>query len=161
MKTCPSCNTANPDNQDDCLNCSCDLRTVPLDGQLPRPVESQGKASGFGVGDLKMVVTRGKYPGAAFLIDEPSMVIGRHDSETGYWPDIDLFDQEEEGKWRISRTHARVFVREGRLFVCDVGSVNGTYLNTPNRLSPHAETETRPGDVLALGTAVVMKVEED
>lgn len=161
MKTCPSCNTANPDNQEDCLNCSYDIRAVPVDGQDAGTAGiSQGKPAGFQPGDLRLVVTHGKYPGMQFLIDEPSMVIGRHDGETGFWPDIDLFDQEEEGKWRVSRTHARIFLRDGHLFVCDVGSANGTYVNTPNRLLPQNEVELRPGDVLALGSAVVIKVKE-
>jgi pSer/pThr/pTyr-binding forkhead associated (FHA) protein len=51
-----------------------------------------------------------------------------------------------------SQVHARVFVSEGRVWVEDLGSTNGTYLNG-TRVGPPAPL--RPGDRLQVGGTVL------
>jgi pSer/pThr/pTyr-binding forkhead associated (FHA) protein len=62
------------------------------------------------------------------LPEEGEMVLGRFDPITGIAPDIDLsFDDREA--MMISRRHARVSARNGRHFLEDLGSTNGTKVN--------------------------------
>jgi len=52
----------------------------------------------------------------------------------------------------VSQLHARVFRREGALYVEDLGSTNGTYLNRKKVTSPIA---IRKGDRLQIGKTVM------
>ena len=52
----------------------------------------------------------------------------------------------------VSQLHTRVFNREGRYFVEDLGSTNGTYLNR-NKVS--APTPVSPGDRVQIGSTVL------
>ena len=52
----------------------------------------------------------------------------------------------------VSQLHARVFVREGVLYVEDLGSTNGTYLNT-RKVS--AAVPMQQGDKLKIGSTVL------
>ncbi len=52
----------------------------------------------------------------------------------------------------VSQLHARVFRREGQLYVEDLGSTNGTYLNRKKVTSPIA---IRKGDRLQIGKTVM------
>jgi hypothetical protein len=51
-----------------------------------------------------------------------------------------------------SQLHARVFLRDGRLYVEDLGSTNGTYLNAKRVTAP---TPLRRGDRLQVGRTVL------
>ena len=51
----------------------------------------------------------------------------------------------------VSNLHARLFLREGGLWVEDLGSTNGTYLNTQRLASP---APLHKGDLLQVGGAV-------
>ncbi len=57
----------------------------------------------------------------------------------------------------VSRIHARVFLREGRPFVMDMKSLNGTSLNGKPLSEP---APLHPGDTVLLGEAMVMWVPE-
>ncbi len=52
----------------------------------------------------------------------------------------------------VSQLHARVFSRDGSVYVEDLGSTNGTYLNT-GRVT--AATAMKRGDRLKIGTTVM------
>lgn len=52
----------------------------------------------------------------------------------------------------VSQLHARVFRRDGRFFVEDLGSTNGTYLNRAKVAGP---TPMAPGDRLQVGSVVM------
>jgi pSer/pThr/pTyr-binding forkhead associated (FHA) protein len=52
----------------------------------------------------------------------------------------------------VSQLHARVFARDGRFFVEDLGSTNGTYLNRKKVTGPVA---LRRGDRLQVGRTVL------
>ncbi len=51
----------------------------------------------------------------------------------------------------VSRRHARILRHQGRMFVQDLGSTNGTYLNDQEVMQP---TLLRSGDLLKVGGAV-------
>src|SRR4051794_5800436 len=52
----------------------------------------------------------------------------------------------------LSRKHFEFSERQGKLFIKDLGSRNGTFLNG-NRLEPGFAVEMRPGDVIKVRTA--------
>lgn len=52
----------------------------------------------------------------------------------------------------VSQLHARVFTREGRLYVEDLGSTNGTYLN---RVKVSGPMVMQKGDRLQVGNTVL------
>lgn len=52
----------------------------------------------------------------------------------------------------VSQLHARVFRREGKLYVEDLGSTNGTYLNRAKVAGPMVMS---PGDRLQVGSVVL------
>lgn len=62
------------------------------------------------------------------LPEQGEIILGRFDPITGIAPDIDLsFDDRDA--MMISRRHARISARNGRHFLEDLGSMNGTKVN--------------------------------
>ncbi|RXR29531.1 trypsin-like peptidase domain-containing protein [Sphingobium fluviale] len=57
-------------------------------------------------------------------------------------------------KEEVSREHARFTRQTGRLFICDMGSANGLFLNG-RRLTPNHEEEVRNGDRVSFGPNIV------
>ena len=55
-------------------------------------------------------------------------------------------------KGNVSKRHSQVFCREGRFFVADLKSTNGTYLNGRRITTPSV---IRPGDKIYIGDFVV------
>jgi hypothetical protein len=97
---------------------------------------------------LRITVVR-NYREAVFPLPIDQIALGRGDVSRGLFPDLDLaldggFD---EG---VSREHARIYQTGNRLFVEDVGSTNGTFLND-QRISPHLPHVLQEGDTLQLG----------
>ncbi len=75
--------------------------------------------------------------------------IGRHDSVTGTDPDIDLAEFDSEHS--LSRAHAQMYRRDGKIFVADdVGSANGTYVNG-KRVKKGSPVELKEGDEIRFG----------
>jgi pSer/pThr/pTyr-binding forkhead associated (FHA) protein len=81
------------------------------------------------------------------------MVIGRADSKSNHFPDIDLtpYGALEEG---ISRTHARLARSGNSIVLTDMDSVNGTYVNG-QRLPANQQRILRDGDEMRLGRLVI------
>jgi molybdenum cofactor synthesis domain-containing protein len=77
------------------------------------------------------------------------MSIGRLDPASGSFPDVDLSDYGGVEKG-VSRRHAKIIRREGRFFIEDLGSFNGTFLNH-KKLTPYRLEALTSGDELLLG----------
>lgn len=75
--------------------------------------------------------------------------LGRLDPKANVFPEIDLTDENgiENG---ISRKHVRLLYRQGKVMVEDLGSINGTTLNS-RKLSAYLPEELADGDMLVLG----------
>lgn len=83
------------------------------------------------------------------LGDRTEFTLGRVSEAQPIMPDIDLTPYQAYANG-VSRLHA-VLKREGkRVFVMDLGSSNGTYLNG-KRLQPNVDQTLNHGDMLALG----------
>jgi CRP-like cAMP-binding protein len=75
-------------------------------------------------------------------------VLGRRDYTTGFVPDIDLTDEDEE-KY-ISRKHSQVLFKDGKFYLSEEpGAINGTFLNG-NKLQTGVKHELHAEDEITL-----------
>lgn len=85
-------------------------------------------------------------------IDVPAgspIYLGRCDEIRGIYPDIDFTDDDGVALG-VSRRHARIHRKEIGVFIEDLGSTNGTFVNG-QRLVPHTLLQLFHGDVIELG----------
>ena len=78
-----------------------------------------------------------------------TMMIGRADPQKGVIPAVDLSAHNGQGLG-VSRQHAVIMVTDNRIYIKDLGSVNGTRLNG-SALAPQNEYRLRHGDELTIG----------
>ncbi len=90
-----------------------------------------------------VIVIAGPHTGKMFKIDSSDTVMGRS-------PRVDLQLQDVG----VSRTHARIFRVNDQVFVEDLQSANGTYLNG-ERLA--MTQQLRDGDKITLGSTTILK----
>jgi serine/threonine-protein kinase len=92
-----------------------------------------------------------------FVIDKASVLIGRTDPHTGIFPEVDLTMYDPETK--VSRKHARIYRQGEQFLIEDLGSVNGTVVNSVTggsiRLNAKAPRVLSAGDELKLGGTVL------
>jgi diguanylate cyclase (GGDEF)-like protein len=104
----------------------------------------QAEAAATRTSDLPcLVVLGGGIAGEMFRIAGPRTVIGR--SATAQ---VRIVDDD------VSREHAQIVLHDGRAFVEDLGSKNGTYLNGTPIVGAQA---LRDGDKISLGSTMVLK----
>lgn len=86
-------------------------------------------------------------------LTEDGIVLGRGDRRGGRQPDIDLtpYGAADRG---VSREHCRLYVHEGRMFVEDLGSTNGTFI-AGMQLPPREAVALRKGDEVMLSRLAV------
>ena len=80
-------------------------------------------------------------------IDE--LCFGRRDASHGVFPHLDLTN-DGAAEAGVSRNHVKVYQKGNRIFVEDIGSINGTFLDS-RRLIPHRPYPLREGSTLQLG----------
>jgi pSer/pThr/pTyr-binding forkhead associated (FHA) protein len=110
------------------------------DRELPARFES-GEYEDPGHSPAFLYVERGPGAGQLLPLKQGVLVLGRASTS-------DLRLQHPS----ISRRHAQLTRRGDRLFIKDLGSQNGTYVN---RVRLGGEVELHPGDELALGNALL------
>ncbi|MCM3870948.1 MAG: FHA domain-containing protein [Pyrinomonadaceae bacterium] len=96
-----------------------------------------------------LVIERGRTPGKKFTLSSVESQIGRWDADGGIFPDVDLDADDPEAK--VSRRHARITFREGKYFLEDLGSTNGTFVNRGKRLLPGHLQLLQDGDEIIVG----------
>jgi eukaryotic-like serine/threonine-protein kinase len=88
-----------------------------------------------------------------FIIDKDNVMIGRTDPHTGIFPEIDLTMYDPETK--VSRRHARIYRQNEQFLIEDLGSVNGTIVNSVSggsiRLNTKSPRVLSAGDEIKLG----------
>jgi len=108
----------------------------------PIEVEDEaGQEAGLPGGELEpgqalLVVQRGPNAGSKFLIDKDVTTAGRH-------PESDIFLDDVT----VSRRHVEFRRDDGKFFIRDVGSLNGTYVNR-QRVE---QAQLASGDELQIG----------
>jgi serine/threonine protein kinase len=92
-----------------------------------------------------------------FMINKESVLIGRTDPHTGIFPEIDLTMYDPETK--VSRRHARIYRQGEQFLIEDLGSVNGTIINSISggsiRLNHKSPRVLSPEDELRLGGTIL------
>ena len=143
---CPQCGHRNPLGSRFCSSCGVALDgedghsttmtvSVPVDSAQVPAVDVDLEELPAGIGML--VVTRGPNSGSRFALDLPLVTAGRHPDSVIFLDDI-----------TVSRRHAEVRRVDDGYEVCDVGSLNGTYLNRER-----VETaRLKDGDEVQIGT---------
>jgi pSer/pThr/pTyr-binding forkhead associated (FHA) protein len=83
------------------------------------------------------------------VTDKNIITMGRNDPVTGINPTLDLteFHGAELG---VSRFHAEISITDGRYYLKDMGSTNGTYING-KKIPPYKLTQIRSSDQIRLG----------
>jgi pSer/pThr/pTyr-binding forkhead associated (FHA) protein len=77
------------------------------------------------------------------------VTIGRLDPASASFPDVDLATDDALDKG-VSRHHAKITRRGHKVFIEDLGSINGTFLNR-KKLIPYLSQALKSGDELQLG----------
>ncbi len=85
-------------------------------------------------------VCSGENIGRRFALDKPEHTIGRT-------ADVDIAVLDE----RVSQRHAKVVMQDGRHFVEDIGSTNGTFVNNQPLTGPR---KLQDGDLIQVGETV-------
>lgn len=96
-----------------------------------------------------LTIERGDAPGTVFELKNPNSIIGRWDADNGIFPDVDLDAYDPDAK--VSRKHAKLIAANGKFFVEDLGSTNGTYINRGRRLLPGTPQQISDGDEVIVG----------
>jgi pSer/pThr/pTyr-binding forkhead associated (FHA) protein len=79
--------------------------------------------------------------------------IGRLDPANASFPDVDLTSAGGLKKG-VSRRHAKITRRGREVFIEDLGSINGTFLNR-KKLTPYLSQALKSGDELQLGKLIL------
>jgi hypothetical protein len=115
-------------------------------------LKSDGSTAAKGTGaraDAKLVLERGGRVGKEFLVTGGETNIGRWDADSGIFPDVDLDQDDPEAK--VSRRHARILRQNGKYYIEDLGSTNGTFVNRGRRLLPGHRHALQSGDEIIVG----------
>jgi hypothetical protein len=109
-----------------------------------------GEAERFGQEAVLLLHIRDQAEPLAVPVGSNRVTMGRLDSRTSSLLDVDLTPYGALPKG-VSRLHAVMFRgQDDRLYIADVNSANGTYLNG-QRLSPHDAIPVTNGDEISLG----------
>jgi pSer/pThr/pTyr-binding forkhead associated (FHA) protein len=139
---CTKCGHRNPEDSHFCANCGNPLQEettvsfTPIEVEDEAAVEAGPPHSELEPGQALLVVQRGPNAGSKFLIDKDVTTAGRH-------PESDIFLDDVT----VSRRHAEFERRDGKFYIRDVGSLNGTYVNR-QRVE---RAELANGDELQIG----------
>jgi pSer/pThr/pTyr-binding forkhead associated (FHA) protein len=164
--TCPNCNAPVIAGSIYCDSCGLDLRTVAAtpastyETRVGIPADA-----GFAANALPVyqppIPDQSASPTARLMLvrsnisldlpaDRPELIVGREDSVSGVFPDINLepFGAQDAG---VSRRHLRLHKSGENWVVEDLTSINGTFLNR-QRLAAGQLALLKDGDELRLGS---------
>jgi hypothetical protein len=162
MIKCPVCQTEHPEKTLFCHECGSyllegnqketDLLAVAEMTRMER--EEMSEAPGEGVTSplgLKLTIVDSGRDVEVALTKEVN--IGRLDPASAWFPEVDLTSEGglEKG---VSRYHAKITRRGREVFIEDLGSINGTFLNR-KKLTPYLSEALKSGDELQLGTLML------
>jgi hypothetical protein len=155
MIKCPFCNTVYPENTLFCQECgsylagSSEQGTDPLVGQT---AAEANRGTGDSAGFMMLTLAFGSGSRVELPLSK-EIVLGRLDAGRAIFPDIDLTN-EQGMEMGVSRRHARIVRRGNQVFIEDLSSLNGTFLNTA-RLAPELPYPLKEGDQVQLGRLIL------
>ena len=157
MIVCPNCQYENLDGTVFCSDCGTQISGIdPLitqnisEEQLPDTAVNLDKTSTFpkdfdAWASVHLVDSGQILP----LADRTEFTLGRVSESQPIMPDIDLTPYQAYASG-VSRLHAVIRREREQVFVMDLGSSNGTYLNG-KRLKSNTNQALNHGDMLSLG----------
>ena len=161
MIKCPTCQTEHPNNTIFCEECGTYLpergqkeTDILVVSDVAWPEREETSEAGESVTSplgLRLTILDSGRDVEVPLTKEVN--IGRLDPASASFPDVDLTSDGGLGKG-ISRRHAKITRRGNEVFIEDLGSINGTFLNR-ERLKPYLPQTLRSGDELQLGKLVL------
>lgn len=146
---CRKCGSESPAEARFCSVCGHALTDPSGDTTTMIPVASDDRpivelteqerqaARSLAQGNALLIVNRGAGDSSRFLIDADITSVGRH-------PESDIFLDDIT----VSRHHAKFVRSGGKLYLEDLGSLNGTYVN---RTLLDGRTVLREGDEIQIG----------
>lgn len=143
---CIKCGTECAETARFCSHCGAQLETstdttstfAAIDVTADCDSPSIGDAAkGLAAGNALLIVRLGTGDESRFLIDADITTVGRH-------PESDIFLDDIT----VSRHHAKFIRVDGTLFLEDLGSLNGTYIN---RTLIDGRAQVRAGDEIQIG----------
>ena len=135
---CPECGFVNAEGANYCQKCGAFLGE-PEQGKKPgdtTEVYQVDEAGDLKAVDLEQVTHEGGRSGEAFNVTGERMTIGRS-------PEAEIFLDDVT----VSRNHALLVARRDGLYIDDLGSLNGTYVNR-RRIESHRLAD---GDEIQVG----------
>jgi len=160
MIECPRCGERYRPGTLFCSKCGTYLptggspRTVPLPtdrlSDVPYTPPDTGGLEGEPANEFYPLRVRVVETGREVLLPPVAeLLLGRRDPMRGIFPDLDL--TEDGGiDMGVSRRHARILQKGGKVYIEDVGSANGTFLND-QRLMPYLPYPLKGGDRVRVG----------
>ncbi len=162
MIKCPVCQAEHPENTLFCDECASYLlgdnqeETDPLPAAEVTWMEREETSEVSGEEVTSPLALKLTMPNSGRDVEVPltkEVNIGRLDPASASFPDVDLTSAGGLGKG-ISRRHAKI-TRCGReVFIEDLGSINGTFLNR-EKLPPYVPQVLKSGDELQLGKLIL------
>jgi FHA domain len=149
MIVCPNCRSAQLPGTLYCDVCGAGIGALATEPPtLPLPAAS-APGAGNTAPALVMQASGRRIP----LVIDDELLLGRPDDDRGIFPDIDLSDHGgyEAG---VSRRHAILLLRDGRLHIEDLNIGNGTFING-QRVAAHTPTPLKHGDELKLALLII------
>jgi pSer/pThr/pTyr-binding forkhead associated (FHA) protein len=139
---CTRCGEKNPDDARFCAHCGHAFHEDTTVGLAAAEIEDEGGEEIYlpldelEAGQALLVVKRGPNAGSKILVDKDVTTAGRH-------PESDIFLDDIT----VSRRHAEFRRKEGKFFIHDMGSLNGTYVERDRVDS----TQLASGDEVQIG----------
>jgi hypothetical protein len=156
---CPSCQKPHPENTLFCDECGAYLMSEDGKSTDPLTMEDANWVDRRAAAARAAAALGGRPVTLSFsIVDQNRQIefplakelnIGRLDAATATFPDLDLtsYGGLEKG---VSRRHAKITRRGQEIFIEDLGSVNGTFLNG-KRLTPYLQHPLTSGDEIQIG----------
>lgn len=98
---------------------------------------------------MKLVIISKLNQGKEFPIQDGNNLIGRWDPDDKSFPEIDLEQEDEDAK--VSRRHCVVERKENEVTIEDIGSLNGTYINSTIKLEKGMKHTLSKDDQILIG----------
>lgn len=124
---------------------------APTPAPIYQPPVQPTPAPGYVTGRLVIQASNVSLP---IPQGKPTILIGREDPVSGIFPEIDLdpYGAQEEG---VGRRHAQLLIQSGQVFIEDLDSVNGTFLNR-QKIAARQPQPLKNGDELRFGKLIMI-----